>query len=600
MRFYQAYLLCAVAVHICTSEALNKGVVFKKYDRKIDLTSQLVKVLHKITLENIGSSAIKFFIFSLSPAEKDKCSFIGAKDGNVRLAVSEAAISDHPGYGFHKVYLKDALSPGRTAHVEVESILSGAVTPYPSKISQGEKQLVVFEGNHFATAAYQVLSQTTLVSLPSSSIESYSRNKPTSQSDSTITYGPYEPTPAFSVDPLRVHYENNAPFLSITRLERLIEVSHWGNIAVEETIDILHTGAKLRGPFSRFDYQRDHNDLSVVKSLLTVLPASASDVYYRDEIGNISTSELKVRDDSVELKLRPRFPLFGGWKTHYKIGYNVPSYEYLLYKGDQYALKMRFLDHVFEDMVVDEMTLKIVLPEGVTDVQLDTPYPVSRAADTLHPTYLDTSGRIVVTATANNLSPRHIQDFLLAYKFSTFHMLQEPMLVVAVFLGLLIMVMVWVRVDLRLSADPAQEAVLLASSLVSQLCHHHGKRADLARAMLQETARHSPPQPNNPKQAAQLASTCSKLQTSQKEEAKAMTDLLSRIRACDQTALTDTVSDLVKHDRELEEAVNAQVTNLGKLLRGNMTKQAFADADAALVKTRNAASAKCRALLAHL
>ena len=33
--------------------------------------------------------------------------------------------------------------------------------------------------------------------------------------------------------------------------------------------------------------------------------------------------------------LRPRFPLFGGWKTHYLVGYNVPSYEYLFYKGQQ-------------------------------------------------------------------------------------------------------------------------------------------------------------------------------------------------------------------------------------------------------------------------
>ena len=32
--------------------------------------------------------------------------------------------------------------------------------------------------------------------------------------------------------------------------------------------------------------------------------------------------------------------------------------------GDNYALKMRFLDHVFDDMVVDQMTLKIILPEG--------------------------------------------------------------------------------------------------------------------------------------------------------------------------------------------------------------------------------------------
>lgn len=65
----------------------------------------------------------------------------------------------------------------------------------------------------------------------------------------------------------------------------------------------------------------------------TILPASAKDVYYRDEIGNISTSHLHETDDGVELELRPRFPLFGGWKTNYYIGYNVPSYQYLFNSG---------------------------------------------------------------------------------------------------------------------------------------------------------------------------------------------------------------------------------------------------------------------------
>ena len=67
--------------------------------------------------------------------------------------------------------------------------------------------------------------------------------------------------------------------------------------------------------------------------LQTVLPASARDVYYRDEIGNISTSAMRELDDMVELDLRPRFPLFGGWKTHYVLGYNVPSYQYLFQNG---------------------------------------------------------------------------------------------------------------------------------------------------------------------------------------------------------------------------------------------------------------------------
>ncbi len=65
---------------------------------------------------------------------------------------------------------------------------------------------------------------------------------------------------------LRVHYENNNPFLTVTSMTRVIEVSHWGNIAVEETFDVAHTGAKLKGSFSRYDYQRMQDGFSSVKS----------------------------------------------------------------------------------------------------------------------------------------------------------------------------------------------------------------------------------------------------------------------------------------------------------------------------------------------
>ncbi len=86
--------------------------------------------------------------------------------------------------------------------------------------------------------------------------------------------------------------------------------------------------------------------------LQTLLPAAARDIYYRDEIGNISTSHLREMDDSVELELRPRFPLFGGWKTHYYIGYNVPSYQYLYNSGECLAHFLKTSFRGFKDAVV--------------------------------------------------------------------------------------------------------------------------------------------------------------------------------------------------------------------------------------------------------
>ncbi|MGH0183128.1 UNVERIFIED_CONTAM: hypothetical protein FKN15_010979 [Acipenser sinensis] len=285
-----------------------------------------------------------------------------------------------------------------------------------------------------------------------------------------------------TTDAMKIHYENNAPFLTITDITRTIEVSHWGNIAVEETVDLRHTGAMLKGPFSRYDYQRQSDSgISSIKSFTTILPAAAQDVYYRDEIGNISTSHLLVLDDSVEMEIRPRFPLFGGWKTHYMVGYNLPSYEYLYNLGDQYALKMRLVDHVFDDQVIDSLTVKLILPEGARNIQVDTPYSIQRDPDDLHYTYLDTFGRPVVVAHKKNLVEQHIQDVVVHYNFNKILMLQEPLLVVGAFYILFFTVIVYVRLDFSITKDPAVEVRMKVASITEQVLTLVNKRLGLYR-----------------------------------------------------------------------------------------------------------------------
>ena len=56
--------------------------------------------------------------------------------------------------------------------------------------------------------------------------------------------------------------------------------------------------------------------------------------------------------------------MFGGWQTRYYLGYNVPTYEYLFQSGSHHVLSMRFIDHILDDQVIDEVVVKIVLPEG--------------------------------------------------------------------------------------------------------------------------------------------------------------------------------------------------------------------------------------------
>ncbi|CRL03236.1 CLUMA_CG016408, isoform A [Clunio marinus] len=437
-----AFLLVVIISTVFS--AIDVEIENKNIDRTIDLTSQLVKVSYKITLEHKSKKAITNYLFLIPSVDCDKLSYVSARDSakkELKLTLSKTAEECS-----YSMTLPNSQIPNPVIYIE--TIFSKALQPYPTEITQAERQLVRYFGNAVFYSPFKTSSQKTTIHLASRNVESFTQVKPSVHSDTQIVYGPYENIPAKTQNEIVVHYENNSPFMVVTRLERTIEVSHWGNVAVEETIDILHSGALLKGSFSRYDYQKDsRSGPASVKSYKTILPASATGVYYRDTNGNISTSAMVTLKDSVELDLRPRFPLFGGWRTHYTIGYNVPSFEYLFHNGDSYMLKMRLIDHVFDDMIVDELVTKIILPEGTKNLKLITPYSVERQPDTLHFTYLDITGRPVITFRKTNLVENHINDFNIKYNFSRIMMLQEPLLVVVFLYLFFLFVIIWMRLD---------------------------------------------------------------------------------------------------------------------------------------------------------
>ncbi|CAG9581075.1 unnamed protein product [Danaus chrysippus] len=446
-----AFILLYVASN-CISvnvDNISSDVRIKNVDRSIDISSQLVKISSKITFENAGKVPVKQFLLAVEGAAKNNLAFIGARDSNNKdLRLVETTVKGHDNVKFYRVELKEPVNAAASVVITSDAVFSKALLPHPTAITQQEDQLVKYNSNLYFYTPYKVLTQKTTVVLNTKSVESFTKVKPFSQQDGNINYGPYSNIEPFTEKELSLHYKNNSPFLTVTRLERLIEVSHWGNIAIEEIIEIEHSGAKLKGPFSRYDYQQDHHSgPASVRSYKTLLPASASDVYYRDTNGNISTSNMKVKKDSVELDLRPRYPLFGGWRSHYTLGYNVPSYEYLYHSGNEYLLKMRAVDHVFDDMQIDELVTKIILPEGSTNIKINFPFAVTRLPDSLHYTYLDTKGRPVITFKKSNVVENHIQDFQLRYTFPRILMLQEPLLVVGFLYALFLCVIVYVRLD---------------------------------------------------------------------------------------------------------------------------------------------------------
>lgn len=100
------------------------------------------------------------------------------------------------------------------------------------------------------------------------------------------------------------------------------------------------------------------------KHLIAKLPPGVHSVYYHDGIGNISSSHLRTYSRKSELDIEPRYPLFGGWKATFVIGYALPFQDFLFESHDgRHYLNFSFRCPIAET-VVDKLTIKVVLPEG--------------------------------------------------------------------------------------------------------------------------------------------------------------------------------------------------------------------------------------------
>lgn len=597
-------IICVLALYVCTyvhtADLVDPDLIVRNVERHIDLQSQLTKITTRVVLDNNSKDrAIQRFLFCLDGGQKESLSYIAARvePGKLELKVTPSkTVEAHRDKAFYSIDLANHLAPRRTLTIEVETTLTHELVPHPKEIAQQEKQLVKFTGNVYAYLPYAVTKQTTYVALPSRNIESYTKMKPVSQTGSTIAYGPFEKQPPFAYDELMVHFENNNKFLTVTRLERTIEISHWGNIAVEEHIDLLHTGALLKGSFSRYEYARESKSgQASIQSFDTILPAAASDIYYRDEIGNISTSHTRIKKDSVELNLRPRFPLFGGWKTRYTIGYSVPSYEYLFHSGNEYTLEMRLLDHIFDDMIVDEIVLKIILPEGARNIYLELPYPTVRLSNSLHYTYLDVTGRPVVAVTKKNLVENHIQSFRLKYTFPRLLMLQEPLLVVIALYLMFLLVIIYVRLDFSIDKDEASESKLRIAGQCEKILAAQDRRVTSYNELDDQLA-----YLKANKDANAFLAAVKGINQEYKAATSGLNEIAQKLKG-ESGDVYDRVQELQKCDRSLKELYNQQqALYVDKLVPGKIGRQQFVEAEAVIAKKKEECVEKINAIVKSL
>ncbi|KAJ1568988.1 proteasome regulatory particle base subunit, partial [Nowakowskiella sp. JEL0078] len=335
----------------------------------------------------------------------------------------------------------------------------GIVFPYPEEQVQTKQQSVKFYGNVYVSSPYKIETLKTIVKVKT---DINGATKFDSKSTDKLVYGPYQDLEPFQNAPLSVHYVDNRPILKFKTLHRHLEVSHWGNnLWVQEDYQLFHNGAKLKGHFSRLDYQftaSAHHNTNVLKELKFTLPRKASEVYYKDQIGNVSTSRFRNERTKSVLELKPRYPLYGGWQYTWFHGFYVPLSDYLKYSRAEntYLLRVPFVSSL-PDVPIEKVFLRVVLPEGASDIQVKTPFTVDKQEQTLHFTYFDVSGRPTVVFEKNNVVDEHSLPIYVTYKFESINLIKKPLVVVAFLIVFFLLSMVYARLDISIIKDQAVE-----------------------------------------------------------------------------------------------------------------------------------------------
>lgn len=167
--------------------AIDVEIQNKNVDRTIDLTSQLVKISYKITLEHSAKKNINSYSFVVPTSDRSALAYISIRDSSKKELKSTEETSPTGA-----VFLVTLPANAPTQILLVETVFTKSLIPHPTEIQQSDRQLVRYFGNAYFYSPFKTLSQKTTVQLSSKNVESYTTVKPSSQSDATITYGPYE------------------------------------------------------------------------------------------------------------------------------------------------------------------------------------------------------------------------------------------------------------------------------------------------------------------------------------------------------------------------------------------------------------------------
>lgn len=413
-----------------------------KYDRSVDLSRVYTREKLEIKVKNVGKELTKeyYLVYPIDIINKVALiSALGEGEGDSQfldasIIKNSTSLEGNVIVGYAKIVFSSPVGPGEEFSFLVSVEYNEGGVPYPEHINLRDEQYLLIKTNRLPLSAYTTKDSTLTFVGSTSFSELHAPDNEHLQGTiekNSITFGPFKNATALDItNEVKIVYLHNVPLNKVVNLKRDIWVSHWAaTLQFEEYYELLNQAAKLVKGFSRLEHMTQQLDTLVghYRGIIdSVLPSGASDHYYTDLVGMVSTSQ--VKNDHFYLK--PRYPIYGGWKYNYTIGWTnqLSDFLHISNSSDSYILSVPILNGPL-DTAYDNAEVSIFLPEGAVVEEVDSPLPFKTVEISNKNSYFDLNkGHVKVTFTFENLIDELSSGrILIKYDFNATAFYKKPL-----------------------------------------------------------------------------------------------------------------------------------------------------------------------------
>lgn len=283
-----AALLCFVGAASADQVRLqaSKDLIIKEYSSKLDLTGQVPQERIAIRGVNVSPAPLESLTLLL-PAERVLVSGTVEDSFGQPLQLTDTGATielELDGGKTSASFRAYQIRFEKPVLSDIEFKLASVSLHFRSYYDFHPKKINLFEDQKVRVALLKVPAA--LYQIEKSEFEAVYGSDSRREKFSAVDVAPLSPVQQ------RIKFVLNVHFVQSSRTKRYVEISHWGNIYVSDEYYLHNRGAKFRGAFSTIDFNKGRKDTGKTawRRQDIKLPYNAWGLFYRDEIGNISTS----------------------------------------------------------------------------------------------------------------------------------------------------------------------------------------------------------------------------------------------------------------------------------------------------------------------